>query len=63
MVPAGATAIFTGVLIWLAVSHPVAALVIAGAVVVAAALLATWIIRMLRRLLSRRVPAARPAVP
>jgi hypothetical protein len=46
--------IFTGVLIWLAVSHPVVALGIAGAVLVAAALLATWIIQMLRRILSRR---------
>jgi Domain of unknown function (DUF4126) len=49
--------IFTGVLIWLAVSHPVIAVAIAGAVLVAAALLATWIIRALRQLLSRRTPA------
>jgi hypothetical protein len=39
-----------GVLMWLVVAHPVAAVVIAGVVVVAAALLATWIVRMLRRL-------------
>jgi Domain of unknown function (DUF4126) len=49
--------IFTGVLIWLAVSHPMIALAIAGAVLIAAALLATWIIRMLRRLFSRRAAA------
>ncbi|HEY6065563.1 MAG TPA: DUF4126 domain-containing protein [Thermoanaerobaculia bacterium] len=55
--------IFTGVLIWLAVSHPVAALVIAGAIVLAALLLATWIVRMLRRLFSRRTAAAGPARP
>jgi hypothetical protein len=42
------------VLIWLAVSHPVVALGIAGAVLIAAALLATWIVRALRRILSRR---------
>jgi Domain of unknown function (DUF4126) len=53
--------VFTGVLIWLAVSHPMIALAIAGAVVVAAALLATWIVRMLRRLFSRRAAATGPA--
>ena len=48
--------LIVGVLMWLVVSHPVAALVVAGLVVVAAALLTTWILRMLRRLFSRRVP-------
>ena len=43
-----------GVLMWLVVAHPVAALVIAGLVVIAAALLTTWILRMLRRLFTRR---------
>jgi uncharacterized protein DUF4126 len=43
-----------GVLLWLVVAHPVAALVVAGVVVVVAALLATWIVRMLRRLFTRR---------
>ena len=42
-----------GVLMWLVVSHPVAAVVVAALVVIAAALLATWIVRMLRRLFSR----------
>ncbi len=42
-----------GVLMWLVVAHPVAAVVIAGVVVVAAALLATWIVRMLRKLFTR----------
>jgi uncharacterized protein DUF4126 len=45
-----------GVLMWLVVAHPVAALVVAGLVVIAAALLTTWILRMLRRLFSRSVP-------
>jgi len=44
-----------GVLMWLVVAHPVAAVVIAGIVVVAAALLATWIVRMLRKLFTRSV--------
>jgi len=48
--------LIVGVLMWLVVSHPVAALVVAGLVVVAAALLTTWILRMLRRLFSPRVP-------
>jgi hypothetical protein len=43
-----------GVLMWLVVAHPVAALVVAGVVVIAAAVLATWIIRMLRRLFTGR---------
>ena len=45
--------IAVGVLMWLVVAHPIAALVVAGVVVVAAALLATWIVRMLRRLFNR----------
>jgi len=49
--------LFTGVLIWLAVSHPLIAVAIAGAVVLAAALLAAWIIRMLRRLFSPQAEA------
>ena len=49
--------LFTGVLIWLAVSHPLIAVAIAGAVVLAAAILAAWIIRMLRRLFSPREAA------
>jgi hypothetical protein len=49
--------LFTGVLIWLAVSHPLIAVAIAGAVVLAAALLAAWIIRMLRRLFSPQAAA------
>ncbi len=43
-----------GVLMWLVVAHPVAALVVAGLVVIVAALLTTWILRMLRRLFARR---------
>ena len=50
--------VFVAALIWLTVTHPVVALVVAGVVLVMAALMAAWIIRMLRRLLSRRVPAA-----
>lgn len=46
--------IFVAVLIWLAVVHPAIALAVAGVVLVAAALLATWIYRTLRRLLTRR---------
>jgi hypothetical protein len=49
--------VFVAALIWLTVTHPVVALVVAGVVLVVAALLAAWIYRMLRRLLSRRVPA------
>lgn len=49
--------VFVAALIWLTVTHPVVALVVAGVVLVMAALMAAWIIRMLRRLLSRRVPA------
>jgi hypothetical protein len=45
--------IVVGILMWLVVAHPVAAVVIAGVVVVAAALLATWIVRMLRKLFTR----------
>lgn len=45
-------------LIWIAVTHPVIALAIAVAVLAVAALLATWIWRMLKRLLSRRPEAA-----
>lgn len=41
-------------LIWLAVTHPIAALVVALLVVVVAVLLASWIIRMMRRVLTRR---------
>ena len=43
-----------GVLMWLVVAHPGAALVVAGLVVGVAALLTTWILRMLRRLFARR---------
>lgn len=42
--------VFVAALIWASVSHPAAALVVAGVVLVVAALLATWIYRMLRRL-------------
>jgi hypothetical protein len=45
-------------LIWLAVTHPIAALVIALATVVVAVLLASWIIRMMRRMLARRPRSA-----
>ena len=41
-------------LIWLAVSHPIAALVVALLTVLVAVLLASWIIRMMRRVLTRR---------
>ena len=41
-------------LIWLAVAHPIAALVIALLVVFVAVMLASWIIRMMRRMLTRR---------
>ncbi len=46
-------------LIWLAVAHPIAALVIALLVVFVAILLASWIIRMMRRMLTRRSQGAR----
>lgn len=48
-------------LIWLAVSHPIAALVVAALTVGAAVLLASWIIRLVRRFLSRRRSSAVPA--
>lgn len=41
-------------LIWLAVTHPIAALVVALLTVLVAVLLASWIIRMMRRVLTRR---------
>ena len=50
--------IFVAGLIWIAVTHPVIALVIAGVVLLAAVLLAAWIIRMLRRLFTRRAAPA-----
>ncbi|MEO8347799.1 MAG: DUF4126 domain-containing protein [Acidobacteriota bacterium] len=49
--------IFVAVLIWLTVTHPTVAIAIAGVVLVAAVLLATWIYRMLKRLFKRRAPA------
>jgi uncharacterized protein DUF4126 len=49
--------VFVAALIWAAVAHPMAALVVAGIVLIVAALLATWIIRMLRRLFARRAPS------
>jgi hypothetical protein len=52
--------VFTAALIWAAVAHPVAALVVAGVVLLVAALLATWILRMLRRLFTRRAPSGSP---
>jgi len=50
--------VFVAVLLWIAVKHPMAAAVVAGVVLVLAALLATWIYRMLRRLFSRRPAVA-----
>ena len=52
--------IFVGVLIWLTVTHPLIALGVAAAVVVTAALLAAWIYRTLKRLLTRRGTGVRP---
>ena len=51
-----------GVLIWLAVAHPVVALVAALAVLGAGLLLASWVYRSVRRLFARRfrVEAAAP---
>lgn len=51
-----------GVLIWLAVAHPVVALVAALAVLGAGLLLASWVYRSVRRLFARlfRVEAATP---
>ena len=46
--------VFVVVLLWLAVKHPLAAAVIAAIVLLAAILLAAWIVRMLKRLFSRR---------
>jgi len=46
--------IFVAVLIWLAVTHPAVAIGVAGAVLVAAAVLAAWIYRTLKKLLTRR---------
>lgn len=43
-------------LIWLAVTHPVAALVVALVTVAVAVLLASWIIRTLRRMFTRSAP-------
>jgi Domain of unknown function (DUF4126) len=50
--------IFVAALVWLTVTHPIVGLVVAATVLLAAILLAAWIVRMLRRLLS---PRARPA--
>jgi hypothetical protein len=46
--------IFVGVLLWLTVAHPMVAIAVAAVVIVTAALLAAWIYRTLKRLLSRR---------
>jgi hypothetical protein len=47
--------------LWLAVAHPIAALLVAAVVVVAAVLLFSWMLRGLRRLLSGRlVPSPSP---
>lgn len=46
--------IFVGVLLWLTVTHPVIALAVAAVVIVTAALLAAWIYRTLKRLLTGR---------
>lgn len=46
-------------LIWLAVAHPIAALVVALLTVLVAVLLASWIVRMMRRMLRPREPATR----
>jgi len=50
-------------LIWLAVTHPIAALVVALLTLLAAVLLASWIVRLARRAFARRraAPAASPA--
>ncbi|MGH9367885.1 MAG: DUF4126 domain-containing protein [Thermoanaerobaculia bacterium] len=45
------------VLLWLAVAHPVAALAVAGAVVLVAALLFSWLLRALKRLFRGARPA------
>jgi Domain of unknown function (DUF4126) len=52
--------VFVAGLIWLAVTHPTVAIVIAAVVLVVAIVLATWIVRMLRRLFTRR-PAPAPS--
>jgi hypothetical protein len=46
--------IFVGVLLWLTVAHPMVALAVAAVVVVTAALLAAWIYRTLKQLLTGR---------
>lgn len=48
-------------LIWLAISHPIVALVLAAAIVAVAVLLTAWIVRMLRKLFAGRPAAAPPA--
>ena len=53
--------IFVAVLLWLAVKHPLAAAVVAGIVLLLAALLAAWIVRMLKRLFARRPAVAASA--
>ena len=50
--------VFVAALIWAAVTHPAIALAAAAVILLVAIVLAAWIIRMLRRLLS---PRARPA--
>jgi hypothetical protein len=47
-------------LLWLAVAHPIAALIVAAAVVVTAAFLFSWMLRALKRLLSRRLFSLSP---
>ena len=52
----------TAILLFLAVKHPLAAALVAGAVVVLAVLLVTWMARTVRRFLASR-RAARPPSP
>lgn len=54
--------VFVAGLIWLAVTHPIAAIVVAGVVLLVAVLLAAWIYRMLRRLFTRRAAPAGSAL-
>jgi uncharacterized protein DUF4126 len=50
-----------GVLVWLAVAHPAAALVAALAVLGAGVLLASWLFRSVKRLFVRPAPGKAPA--
>lgn len=55
--------LFLGILLFLVVKYPIAALVVAILAVVAAALLASWVVRGIRKLFQWRTPDGRLPAP